>query len=830
MSLRAPPGRSANLEAVASVLEPPFGLALLRGEPGMGKGQLADAWRATAATRGFLCGGARVPAIPDEAPVSTLSAALHDALGGYERRGEVLQSLADVTAPERVRLGAVQDFMARPPPEGGGGLPFPWERLELDRVRALEAMAEVVRRVARVRPLALVLRGFEAAPPLLTEFLDHVLAVGSELPLAVLLTMEATVENQFVTALLRSSAERHGVRFVPLELGPLDRMFLEEALASRYPGATFTPTFRVRILEASAGNPGRLGEVCMRLEEAGILSETAGTWAAQEDRPWPFPEEPEEYRLSPVLDLAPPDFELVEFLSGCGGGFPEALLADPEVGRYLGVAERPARKATARLEAAGLIQAARGGFAFKDSTLMRALRQEAEGSVRVRDLQVLAEALPRIPGLLPDFVASLLREVGDEQGAAVAFRLAAARHEEAGAWLAAGQAYRVARELDASAGVEPDLEEQIEHRRREGNAWHVAGRHAEAVESYTAALVPAELLDMHGRLAGLLCRRGACHLELGDTVAARADFDAAIEAATQAGSPKAQRLAVLGAMRARRRSGDGAGALELRALAPDLPAARGDGLDPWLLLEEAQAAAGGARGEAAGAELEATLASLPQAQLLRCRSLLGLAATARERGDPVTAFRLASEAIGLAHGCGDARTRALALELRATQATPAGEPLPEGTLALWNELARLAGRLGEDRLQRIACLQAGEAAVEHSSMELAVDLLGRAARLAARQHQVASEALAQNLLGIANLSLNKLYEAQADFEAAGKLCGESGDALGLARSLLGLGRVYARQRKKERARETLARARDAFQGLGLGDEATQCGALLQELG
>lgn len=825
MSLRAPPGRTAALEALSSVLDQPHGLAVLRGEPGAGKSQVAGAWRATAATRGFLCGAARIPPVPEENPLGVLFGALLDALSGYERRSEVMETIGQVPAPGRAHFGALQERLARPQEEAKGQLPFSWNLLELDRVRTLEAVAQVIRRVVEVRPLAILLQGFEVASPVLLEYFAPVLAVAEELPLSLLLTMEECEEGERHLAALEEMAEVKGVRFVPVELGPLDAVFLEESLAQRYPGSSLSGEILERLIRAANGNPGRLSEICLRLEEADILFQSEGAWYLRQDASWPFPEEAEEYRLSPVLELDPPDFDLLEFLAGAGRALPEGLLADREVMDYLGVAERPCRKALGRLEAAGLLETVPGGWSFRDPALMRALRSESERSVRTRDLTVLAEGLGRQPGFHPQGVASLLQRTGAEARAAAAFRAAARRYEEQGAWEAAGRSYRQASELEQSAGVTPALEESIDLYRREGNAWQVAAHLEEAAECYGAALVSAELLDLHNRVAGLLCRRGSCYLALGKLEEALEDFQSALDAAQEMNSMRAQRLAVLGLMRVMRAQGDRDQPMQLRTLVP--PAA--DAVELWLELEDYLVQLGRPGELPARGKLEKSLEGKDLPPLVRGRVLGEMAGELRKQGRYQEALDLAGRAVELTRMVGDGRHLARALEVRAASAGALGVELPEGGASTWTELARLAGRLGELGLQRVACLQAGETAVAEGRMDLAVQLLARGSQLAHQVRDIPGEAHAQNLLGIANLSLNKLYEAQSDFETAGRLSLECGDHLGHARSLLGLGRVYASQRKKERAREALSKARDAFLSQNLDGDAGQCTAFLDAL-
>jgi tetratricopeptide (TPR) repeat protein len=737
-----------------------------------------------------------------------------------------MKQLQLIPAPGRAHFGALQKALAKRKPEEKNVLPFTWDLLELDRIRSVEAVAQVIRQVALVRPLALLLQGFHVASPVLLEFFRPVLTVAEELPLSLLLTMESCQQGDVVAVRLQTAVESSGVRFVPVELGPLDPVFLEESLGQRYPGAAFSEAVQQRLIGTASGNPGRLGEICLRLEEAGILFQQEGRWYFREDEVWPFPEQAEEYRLSPVLNLESEDFEVLEFLAGAGSAVPEGLLADEAVHRYLGVAERPCRKALGRLEQAGLIETVTGGWSFRDSALMQALRSESERSIQNRDLTVLAEAMARLPEQRPDVVAALLRRTGAEARAAKAYREAAKRFEEQGAWEAAGQAYRTARELDLAAGVVPILEESMDLHRREGNAWHVAGCLPEAEECYGAALVPAELLDLHGRAAGILCRRGGCFLDRGRFQEAQQDFQAALEAGEAISSLRAQRLAALGLVRSLRLLGLREEALKVRRRFPSAQSP----VDLWLQLEEFLCSLGRPGEVEARQSLEEILARQETSSLARGRALERMAGELRRAGRDQEAMDLAGQAIGYAREVGDGSILARSLEVRASTAARIGAVLPEGYASLWTELARLAGRLGEDALQLVACMQAGETAVAEGDMGQAVRHLSRASQLASHGSQVAQEARAQNLLGIANLGLNKLYEAQSDFEAAGQLSLEVGDSLGHARSLLGLGRVYASQRKKERARTALSQARDAFLTLNLPGEAGQCASLLEELG
>lgn len=821
MSLRAPPGRSADLEAVSSILDAPFGVALVTGEPGSGKAELAAAWRATAATRGFLCGAVRVSGVGEGGPLDPLVDAMMGSLEGFEGRHGVLDALGTIPAPERVRVGGLTSHLA-PPPSDTNAPAFAWERLRLDQVRGLECMAGAARAIASTRPLGLVLRGIDHASPLLLEYLEYVLGVAAEFPVSILLTAESGARDEALEGRLRAACEYAGSRFVTVDLGPLDRVFMEETLASRYPGGGLSDIVQGRILDAAQGNQGLLGEVCLRLEEAGVLYQSAGQWYSTQEIDWPLPTDPEGVRLAPVMELPPTDFEVLEFLAALGGPIPDGLLSDEAVLAYLGVAERPCRKAVSNFQERSILEVVAGGYRFRDEALQAAIHQAA-GGVRQRDLAMLAGALGRLPGAPGARIAHLLAEMGALADAALAYREAAADAEEAGAWRSAADALARARELDSQAGVEASLEERIDRHRREGNAWHVAGAFDRAVAAYGQALVPAELLDLHGRVAGLLCRRGSCYLEQGLLAAAREDFEAAIEAAEQTGSQKAVRLAALGRMRAALAEGDVGGAMEAREVAGQ----EADGAERWLRLSETLARSTADDGSSLADKLVEDLGVGGAGPVVTGRTLVALA-TARRQEDSRRALELARLGVEAARRAGDFRTLARGLEVLAGVGPGAGAP-PEETRAAWLELARLAARLGIVDLQLVACLEAGEILVGEEAWTRAAELLGRASRLASRLGLAASEAHAQQLLGQANLARNQLYEAQSDFEAAERLAVESGDQRGAARSRRGLGEVYARQRKKERARECLAQARDAFEDLGEVEEAAACAARLDQI-
>jgi tetratricopeptide (TPR) repeat protein len=821
VSLRAPPGRSADLEAVSSILDAPFGVALITGEPGSGKAELAAAWRATAATRGFLCGAVRVSGVGEGGPLDPLVDALMGSLSGFEGRHGALKALGTIPAPERVRVGSLAGHLA-PSPSDTSALAFAWERLRLDQVRGQECLAGAARTIAATRPLGLVLRGIDHGSPLLLEYLEYILGVAAERPLSILLTAESGARDEALEGRLRAACEYAGSRFVTVDLGPLDRVFMEETLASRYPGGGISDIVQGRILDAAQGNAGLLGEVCLRLEDAGVLYQSAGQWYSTPEIEWPLPTDPEGVRLAPVMELESGDFDLLEFLAALGGPVPDGLLSDKDVLDYLGLAERPCRKSVVTLEERGILEVVEGGYRFRDEALQAAIHQAA-GGVRQRDLAMLAGALGRLPGAPGVRVAHLLAEMGALADAALAYREAAADAEEAGAWRSAAQALARARELDAEAEVEASLEERIDRHRREGNAWHVAAAFDKAVDAYSHALVPAELLDLHGRVAGLLCRRGSCYLEQGLLAAAREDFDAAMEAAEATGSRKAVRLAALGSMRVALAEGDTGAAMEAREIAGQ----EADGAERWLRLAEVLAKANGPEGPELADKLLDDLAVAGVGPVVTGIAQVALAA-ARRQEDPRRSLDLARQGVETARKAGDSRTLARGLEVLAGVGPGAGAP-PEETRAAWMELARLAARLGLDDLQLVACLEVGELLVGEESWERAAELLGRASRLGARLNLAASEAHAQQLLGQANLARGQLYEAQSDFEAAERLAVDSGDQRGAARARRGLGQVYARQRKKERARECLAQARDAFEDLGETAEVASCTALLEEL-
>ncbi len=825
--MRAPPGRASDLEAMTSILERPYGMALLSGEPGSGISDLGTAWRASAASRGWLCGSSRVPGLSHENPLVPLFAALLDAVEGWEGSSRVQAVWRTVAAPQAMEFPLVHRFLAPGAEIGERSLPFPWDLARLDRFRAMEAAIAMFRVVAAERPLAISILGLDWASPLLVEYLEHLLLLAAEVPFAVLATSDLPVEG---TALaggplgqLEPATGKAGSRLVTIDLQPLSEISLEEVLSSRYPHSNFTDGFKRRLFALAQGNPGRMGEMCRRLEEGGIVFTSQGGWFAREDQPWPFPETVSEYRLSPVLDLSAQDFELLEFWAGGGGPIPAPLVARPETREYLGIPERSARKALGRMESVGVVETIPGGWRIRDPALVAALRQETDPSVRGRDLGILGRALADPGSGDPLRAARLLEEAGDLEGAVGALRSAADGLEKSGAWGTAAECLARSRLLAARCGREDGVEERIDLARREGHARQVAGAAREAIEAYSAALVPAELLDLHGKIAGLLCRRGACRLDMGDPQGAGQDFEAAREAAGTAGSPVAVRLALLGSVRASRAAGDPAAA----AQALELAGRAGDPVQAWLDLEAALVAGESGRNEDSERALLELLESTGKQPILAGRILGEVARLHLGAGRIEEALKVGSAAVQKAQETGDAL---MMVEALATLCRAADSGLDrEASRRAWGELFGLAGRVERRDLQLVAAARAGELCLEAGLAEAAVHFLDRATGLARGAGQSAQEAHAQMLLGRSNLALAKLYEAQSDFEEAGKLALLLGDEALRGESLLGLGRVYAAQRKRDRARETLSKAREVFRTLALADREAEAAAALTPL-
>lgn len=828
--MRAPPGRSSDLEACLSVLEPPFGVAVLTGEPRSGATELAAAWRAAAAAKGFLCGGVRVGGVADAHPLTPLFASLLDAVESYEARAEIERMWRAIPAPGTIEFPLVQRYLRSVEAPGQRPLPFPWEVAQLDRLRALEAGVALFRTVASTRPLALAIQAVQWASPLFHEYLGHLIVLAAEVPFTLLVTREteggaedeARPGDEAMRA-LSEATRRAGSRFVDVELAPLADISLEEVISTRYPHAQLPEGEVRKLLYLAQGNPGRLADLLRRLEEAGILRNQGGAWTLDAEASWPFPESVEEFRLSPVLELEVEDFDLLEFWAGAGGLIPDALVASPEATAYHGVAERRARKALSRMSEAGVVESVPGGWSIRDPALVRALRDEADTAVRVRDLEIVAGSLMAEGVQDPTRAARLYQEAGQLARAASSLRSAAQRLEKVGAFSSAAEAYTRARGLASEAGVEEGLEARIDLHRFEGNAWQVAGKPEEATQSYASALVPAELLDLHGRIAGLRCRRGSCQLDLGDAEAAADDFEQALEAAQAAGSRPVTRLACLGLARARRRSGDPQGALQ----ACDQAGQVADPVQPWLDFERARAEFGVGQVEEAERRLLHLAEATGSVGLLPARVLAVLSELYRSTERPQEARQIAGAAVNRARDRGDPLAVCASLEVLAEAAAATDDH--ETSHSAWVELFGLAARTGRRETQLVAAFRAGEGCLNRRQNEAAAHLLQRAVTLARAAGERGLEARGQALLGTANLGLNKLYEAQADFEEAGRLAQQHDDPAGYAESLLGLGRVYAAQRKRERAREMLTEAADAFRAIAMGARADAADALLRTL-
>src|SRR5215213_2877961 len=232
-------GRTSEL---AALLEMRSGLAVIRGEAGIGKTRLAREVLERA-----RAGGARTAAC----------AALE--LGGpapFSLWSELLRDLAEDLPSPPPEAGWPEELAAIAPslprrlgrPAGAGAAA---SSPDLARSRLLEAAVDAVEHAVADRPLVLLFDDVHLADPASLELLAYVLRRFTGLGVLALLTCRALPERPDLDALVRAHAARGG-ELAEIDLLPLPREAVEQLVASV---AALPADLREQVVAAADGNP-----------------------------------------------------------------------------------------------------------------------------------------------------------------------------------------------------------------------------------------------------------------------------------------------------------------------------------------------------------------------------------------------------------------------------------------------------------------------------------------------------------------------------------------------------------------------------------------------
>lgn len=247
-------GRDAEMERLASVLgadaERLSGVVLLAGDPGIGKSRLvAAAARAAGADRHVLFGRC------DEEPLTPYQPFSEAIRWLLKQPVDTYQGDLDDDVLDRVR--ALVGISASPLPSG-----------QPDRLAAFDAVADLLRALARTRPVVLALEDLQWADAPTLALLRYVVRRLEGEPFAVLASCRRhALESPGPTADLVADLRRTGTVEV-LEVGGLPLRSSGE-LAAAVLGRDVDPQLAVALHEETAGNPLFLLELARHLDQAG---------------------------------------------------------------------------------------------------------------------------------------------------------------------------------------------------------------------------------------------------------------------------------------------------------------------------------------------------------------------------------------------------------------------------------------------------------------------------------------------------------------------------------------------------------------------------------
>ncbi|MFC4007151.1 ATP-binding protein [Nonomuraea purpurea] len=223
-------GRKEALGAVEGVLAAGAGCVVVEGPAGIGKSRLLEAAVALGRSRGMSVGAGRATELDRVAPLSTLTRS----------------------------LGMLREHGSPGALEGTDGL------------RRIERIGDAVERLARHRPLAIVLDDVQWADELTCLALRHLIPSLAASPVIWLLGRRPLPEQEAVEQLIAEGARR--VVLPPLTLDECAE--LSGQILGAEPDASVTELAR-----ASGGNPFLLEEVLTGLRDEGRVSVTDGVAA-----------------------------------------------------------------------------------------------------------------------------------------------------------------------------------------------------------------------------------------------------------------------------------------------------------------------------------------------------------------------------------------------------------------------------------------------------------------------------------------------------------------------------------------------------------------------
>ncbi|TNF38557.1 MAG: hypothetical protein EP329_00170, partial [Deltaproteobacteria bacterium] len=305
-------GRERALKALLATLHEAFApesrgerLALVVGEPGIGKGRLLDEIKRTAQLEGAIVlegrpasrhGRPLGPLVPilagryggrldDPALTGEQRRVLRSLLGGREEEEEAPRATT-ITDPPAIDPGVVSDLLLRDVTHPTVVMLRGAERM--DRV-TIEVVARTCRALTPMRGV-----GDEAALP----------------PLFLVLTVSEADLDAALKAVLDGLP---GVRRV--ELGPLDAEGVTDMLRGAFGHQPLPPEALSTLLRVTGGNPGDVQDVLYALIEADDLRFEDGAWRLRPGVDVPLPRSVEEAMHKRLAGLAQPERDVLETIA-----------------------------------------------------------------------------------------------------------------------------------------------------------------------------------------------------------------------------------------------------------------------------------------------------------------------------------------------------------------------------------------------------------------------------------------------------------------------------------------------------------------------------------
>ncbi len=474
------------------------GVAVVLGEPGVGKSRLVNGARSHAAAAGLTWLPAACHSYASELPLLPFRHLVLDLLG---RSPEDELAAARAAAPGRVPpdlLVPVADALSAAHRSGTDD-PMTVQR------EAFSAVRDSLAGLAGLMPSVLVVEDVHWADASSVALLESVVPLTADQPLLLILTARPESGPLALTDRLSALAplRMHRIDLAALPAGQ-DRRLLRELLA----GATLPRRLEQELLRTTAGNPLFLEEQVRGLVAGGALVRDGATWRFAGGRRVEVAPTVERAVIARVDLLAEPAREVLLAASVLGTAFDRSLLQD--------VAGHSADGAVAGLVAAGMLldghDGIQGRLAFRHALVREAVHRSL---VRGRRAELNARAAAALAaayrGREDEVAARLGRHLAaaGEPGRAVPLLLSAARgaaatyaNEEAAAL--AGEAL----DLVEGAAVDGDRSSLRELHVVRGGALRHLSRYDDAVVALRAALTfvdqPIDIARLQVDIAGAL--------------------------------------------------------------------------------------------------------------------------------------------------------------------------------------------------------------------------------------------------------------------------------------------------------------------------------------